>query len=179
MRRVAVPDRNTGVNPPANQPRSMMRRALSTVLLACAAANAAAQPCTPYPETFAQEFFRNSYAFFNESPAQVDGQVTPQLLHKLQDERDCVARHGRCRLLYDPWLGTQDGSIGRPVQFRRESRSGDRAAVVMSYPAPDGAAPRAVKLLLRKAEGAECWQLEDLITPRGESVAALLQGPGS
>ena len=35
---------------------------------------------------------------------------------------------------YDPWLGGQDGEIGKPVRFSVETESPDTAIVSMSYP---------------------------------------------
>ena len=85
---------------------------LALLITAAGMTDAAAQSCTPYPETFAQDFYRSSYSFFNESPEQVSNVVTPGFLRKLRDERACVEKHGHCHLQYDPWLGPQDGTIG-------------------------------------------------------------------
>ncbi|MDE0856867.1 MAG: hypothetical protein OSA97_20825 [Nevskia sp.] len=46
----------------------------------------------------------------------------------------------------------------------------------MSYPASAGAAARSVSLKLRRSEDGACWQLDDFITPPGESLAAILDG---
>ncbi len=154
-----------------------LRVGLGALLLAGSGLGpAAAQDCTPYPETFAQDFYRSSYAFYNESPQQVSGLVSPALLRRLQDERACVERHGRCHLQYDPWLGPGDGAIGHPLQFRRQAQDAHGAVVVMSYPASAGAAARSVSLKLRRSEDGACWQLDDFITPPGESLAAILDG---
>lgn len=156
-----------------------MRRWLIAILMTTAGVtDAAAQSCTPYPETFAQGFYRSSYSFFNESPDQVGDVVSPALLAKLQTERDCVVKHGHCHLQYDPWLGTQDGSIGSPMQFQREAQDARSAVVVMSYPGAAGAPAKSVKLKLRKAADSACWQLDDFITPTGESLAAILGASG-
>ena len=167
------------MGPHSMEARDSMRRWLIAILMTAAGVtDAAAQSCTPYPETFAQGFYRSSYAFFNESPEQVSAVVSPGLLRKLQDERDCVVKHGHCHLQYDPWLGPQDGSIGYPLQFQRESQDGRSAVVVLSYPsATAGAATRSVKMKLRKAADSACWQLDDFITPTGESLSALLSAP--
>lgn len=156
-----------------------MRRWLIAMLMTTAGmTDAAAQSCTPYPETFAQGFYRSSYSFFNESPDQVSDVVSPALLGKLQAERDCVVKHGHCHLQYDPWLGTQDGSIGSPMQFQREAQDARSAVVVMSYPGAAGAPAKSVKLKLRKAADSACWQLDDFITPTGESLTAILGASG-
>ena len=163
--------------------RDAMRRWLIAILMTTAGVtDAAAQSCTPYPETFAQGFYRSSYSFFNESPEQVSAVVSPGLLRKLQDERDCVVKRGHCHLQYDPWLGPQDSGVGYPLQFQRESQDGRSAVVVMSYPsatATAAAAPvRSIKLKLRKATDTACWQLDDFVTPTGESLSAILGTPG-
>jgi len=151
---------------------------LALLITAAGMSDAAAQSCAPYPEMFAQDFYRSSYAFFNESPERVSEVVTPGFLRKLQDERACVEKHGHCHLQYDPWLGPQASGIGSPVQFRREAQQGDSAVVVMSYLAagatPDHAATRSIRLKLHKATLAGCWQLDDFITPAGDSVSALM-----
>lgn len=153
-----------------------MRRILTAFLFTAAAGSAAAQSCTPYPETFAQGFYRSSYSFFNESPEQVDGLVALPLLRQLRQQRDCWEKHAGCGLRYDPWLGAQDGSIAPPLRFERESQDGDRAVVAMHYAAGDGQA-RTVRLKLRRSAASGCWQLEDFVTPLGDSVSALLKAP--
>ena len=140
--------------------------------------DAAAQSCTPYPETFAQGFYRDNYAFYNEAPQQVASLVTPALLKKLQDERACVEKNGRCHLDYDPWLGAGDGAIGAPVMFRRRSADGHHALVEMSYPLQKGGATQTVQLKLARTPEVGCWQLDDFVTPSGVSLAAVL-GAGS
>lgn len=153
--------------------------ALLGVLLAGMAGQAGADACTPYPETFAQSFFRSAYSFFNTSPEAAGGWIAPPLLARLHEERACVERQGQCRLRYDPWLGAQDGSVGRPLQFRRETEAGDRATVSVSYPVSgtDNPGPRSVLLKLRRSVNSGCWQLEDFVTARNESLAAVLKGP--
>jgi hypothetical protein len=151
-----------------------MRRTLLSLLLATTAGAAGAQTCTPYPESFAQGFYRSSYSFFNESPERVETQVAPPLLALLRGERDCVERHGRCGLRYDPWLGAADGSIAPPLRFERESQEGERAVVAMHYAGADGQ-PRTVRLKLRRLLTSGCWQVEDFVTPQGDSLTALLQ----
>lgn len=151
-----------------------MRRILAAVLLAASAGSAAAQTCTPYPETFAQTFYRSSYSFFNESPEQVRGLVAMPLLQQLQTQRDCWEKHqAGCGLRYDPWLGSADGSIAPPLRFERELQEGDRAVVAMHYSA--ARQERTVRLKLRKSAGSGCWQLEDFVTPLGDSLSALLK----
>src|SRR6266576_6953009 len=62
--------------------------------------------------------------------------------------------------------------IGKPVRFSVETESPDTAIVSMSYPfVLDSKHPperHTVHLVLRKREH-ECWQLQDFITPRGDS----------
>jgi hypothetical protein len=151
----------------------------AAMLLAGAMGQAAADACTPYPETFAQAFYRSAYSFYNAAPEQSGGWIAPMLLTRLQEEHACVIRKGSCRLHYDPWLGAQDGSVGHPLQFRRETEEGDRSSVSVSYPVTvaEDPGPRTVTLKLRRSAASGCWQLEDFITARNESLAALLKGP--
>ena len=77
---------------------------------------------------------------------------------------------------YDPWLGAQEGEIGKPVRFSVETESQDTAVVAMSYPfVIDPKRPpkrHTAHLVLRKREH-ECWQLHDFITPLGESLSCV------
>ena len=74
----------------------------------------------------------------------------------------------------DPWLGVQEGEIGKPVRFSVESESPDTAGVAMSYPfVLDPKRPselHTAHLVIRKQEH-ECWHLHDFITPLGESLS--------
>jgi len=58
---------------------------------------------------------------------------------------------------YDPWLGAQDGKIGKPVRFSVEKELPDIAVVSMSYPyVLDPKRPperHTVHLVLRKRSG--------------------------
>ncbi|MDR3415993.1 MAG: hypothetical protein P4L83_07395 [Nevskia sp.] len=162
----------------------MHTRRVAVLILAVCAGPAAAQndSCTPYPEAFAQGFYRSDYAFFNEPPEQLRKLVAPELLELLQRERRCAERHGGCRLHLDPWLGGTDGSIGYPQQFHRESQEASAAVVAMSYPlTTTGAQPartNTVRLTLRKAPASGCWQVQDFVTPTGESLLQMLGPPG-
>lgn len=153
-----------------------MRSWLTAALITLAGVtDAAAQSCTPYPETFAQGFYRDDYAFYNEDPQRVARMVTPALLKKLQDERACVEKNGRCHLAYDPWLGPIDGAaIGSPVLFKRKSNDGHHAEVEVSYPLQRGGTTQTVQLRLARTPEVGCWQLDDLVTPAGVSLAAAL-----
>ena len=75
---------------------------------------------------------------------------------------------------YDPWVGAQEGEIGKPVRFSVETESKDTAVVAMSYPFmldPKRQPERhTAQLVLRKQEH-ECWHLHDLIIPLGESLS--------
>jgi hypothetical protein len=136
------------------------------------------QSCTPYPEAFAQTFYRDAYAFFNESPERLGALVTPQLMGLLKNERRCVEQHGNCHLRYDPWLGAGGGNIGYPLQFHRESQDTGGAVVAVSYPLHSSAAEATrtatVRLELHKAVDSGCWQLQDFVTPDNDSLATLL-----
>jgi hypothetical protein len=79
-----------------------------------------------------------------------------------------------------PGLEGQDGEIGKPVRFSVETESPDTAIVSMSYSfVLDSKHPperHTVHLILRKREH-ECWQLQDFITPSGDSLAYVYSLP--
>src|SRR5262249_41728154 len=75
---------------------------------------------------------------------------------------------------YDPWLGAQDGELGKPVRFSVEMESPDTADVALSYPlvldSKRPPPPHTAALVVRTREHA-CWHLQDFITPKGESLS--------
>ncbi len=79
-----------------------------------------------------------------------------------------------------PGWKAQDGEIGKPVRFSVETESPDTAIVSMSYPfVLDSKHPperHTVHLVLRKREH-ECWQVQDFITPRGDSLSYVYSLP--
>ncbi len=152
--------------------------ALGLGVVASAAAPAAPAPergaCSS-PVAFARSVFERHRDFYWDDAHHDPNLLTPRFVAALRREW-AVAQGEVGALDVDPWLGAQDGDIGAPVTFRLLSAKGGTSTVVMDYPflpAP-GARPqvRRVRLLLRRAAGA-CWQLDDLVTPAGQSLRKL------
>ncbi|MGE5028303.1 MAG: hypothetical protein ACM3JK_07500 [Betaproteobacteria bacterium] len=133
----------------------------------------------PKAEDWARAFYSEHYSFYAEPPDPILQLTTPEFGALLKKE--WAYSNGEVgHLDYDPWLGAQDGKIGKPIRFSVESESPDVAVVAMSYPfvlnpkhSPDR---HTVHLVLRKQKQ-ECWRLQDFITPRGESLS-FVYAPG-
>ena len=158
-----------------------MRRLLPAILMTFVAATAQAEPCATDPAAFARGFFdghRNFYADYSLAGPEV---VTEGLRALLLKEFECAVQEGLCNLEADPWTAAQDGEIGEPLVFKASSVTGTAATVTLSYSFvldPDGpGVPRETRLKLERATAGTCWQVADLITPAGESLAALLARP--
>jgi hypothetical protein len=135
---------------------------LPLTVLALITASAAAADC-PKAADWARTFYAEHYSFY-------------ALLKREWEYSKGEIGH----LDYDPWLGGQDGEIGKPVRFSVETESPDTAIVSMSYPfvldSKHPAERHTVHLVLRKREH-ECWQLQDFITPRGDSLSYVYSLP--
>jgi hypothetical protein len=158
-----------------------MRRLLPAALLTCLAATAQAESCTSDPAAFARGFFeshRDFYADYSLAGPEVVGDGLRALLLK---EFECAAQVGICNLEADPWTAAQDGEIGEPLVFKASGVTESAATVTLSYlfvlDADGPGVPREARLKLVRAQAGACWQVADLITPAGESLAALLARP--
>ena len=138
----------------------------------------AAADC-PKAADWARTFYSEHYSFYAEPSDTILKFTTAEFGALLK--REWAYSNGEIgHLDYDPWLGGQDGKIGKPVRFSVETESPDTAIVSMSYPfvldtkrAPER---QTVHLVLRKIVH-ECWQLQDFITPRGDSLAYVYSLP--
>jgi hypothetical protein len=153
-----------------------MKRLLA--VLALISAGSAAADC-PKPADWSRAFYSEHYSFYSERSDPVLQLTTPEFGALLKRER--AYSNGEIgHVDYDPWLGGQDGEIGKPVRFSVETESPDMAIVSMSYPLVlDPKRPperHTVHLILRKL-GRECWQLQDFITLRGDSLAYVYSLP--
>ena len=122
---------------------------------------------------WARAFYSEHYSFYADAPDPILQFTTPEFGALLK--REWAYSNGEIgHLDYDPWLGGQDGKIGKPVRFSVESESPDVAVVSMSYPfVLDPKHPperHTVHLVLHK-RGQECWHLHDFITPLGDSLS--------
>jgi hypothetical protein len=147
---------------------------LLLAVLTLISAGAAAADC-PKAEDWARAFYSEHYSFYAEAPDSILRLTTPEFGALLKKE--WAYSNGEVgHLDYDPWLGAQDGKIGKPVRFSVESESPDVAIVAISYPfVLDSEHPserHTVHLVLHKQKQ-ECWRLHDFITPLGESLSYL------
>lgn len=151
---------------------------LFLAILALGSMSVAAADC-PKAADWARTFYSEHYSFFTE-PSDTILQFTTAEFGALL-KREWAYSNGEIgHLDYDPWLGGQDGEIGKPVRFSVETESPDTAIVAMSYPFVFGSKhppkQHTVHLVLLKREH-ECWKLQDFITPRGDSLAYLYSLP--
>lgn len=158
-----------------------MRRLLTAALMTFVAATAQAEPCATDPAVFARSFFEGHRGFHADYSLAGPEVVTENLRALLLKEFECSVQEGVCNLEADPWTAAQDGEIGEPLLFKPSEVTATSATVTLSYPFvldPDGpSVPREARLKLVRAKAGACWQVADLITPAGESLAALLARP--
>ena len=141
-------------------------------LLALISASPAAADCQKAAD-WARAFYSEHYSFYADPSDRALQFTTPEFGALLK--REWAYSKGEIgHLDYDPWLGGQDGEIGKPVRFSVETESPDIAVVSMSYPyvldSKRLSERHTVHLILRKREH-ECWHLHDFITPLGESLS--------
>jgi hypothetical protein len=159
--------------------RILVRRRMKLLLavLALISAGPAAADC-PKPADWARAFYSDHYFFYVGAPDPILQFTTPEFGELLKKEW-AYSKGEVGHMGYDPWLGAQDGEIGKPVRFSVETESPDMAVVSMSYPfVLDPKRPperHTAHLVLRKREH-ECWHLHDFITPLGESLSYVYSG---
>ncbi len=149
-----------------------LRMKLLLAVLALISAGPAAADC-PKAADWARAFYSEHYSFYAGAPDPILEFTTPEFGALLKKEW-AYSKGEVGHIDYDPWLGAQDGEIGKPVRFSVETESPDMAVVSMSYPyVLDPKRPperHTAHLVLRKREH-ECWHLHDFITPLGESLS--------
>ena len=145
---------------------------LLLAVLALISAGPAAADC-PKAADWARAFYSEHYFFYAGAPDPILQFTTPEFGALLKKEW-AYSKGEVGHIDYDPWLGAQDGEIGKPVRFSVETESPDIAVVSMSYPyvldSKHPPEPHTAHLVLRKREH-ECWHLHDFITPLGESLS--------
>ena len=109
-----------------------MRMKLLLVVLALITAGPAAADC-PKAADWARAFYSDHYSFYADAPDPILQLTTPELGELLKKEW-AYSKGEVGHLDYDPWLGAQDGEIGKPIRFSVETESPDTAVVSMSYP---------------------------------------------
>ena len=124
------------------------------------------------PLAASRTFYRDHVDFYYADPAKLQGLVTPRLLKLLTANYLC-SDGDECAIDSDPWVDAQDGDIAEPITFDLGDHNTDQATVVMHYTfalSDTQHSPQQVALKMRKID--QCWAVDDLITPRGNSLAA-------
>ncbi|CAB3834291.1 hypothetical protein LMG3412_00910 [Achromobacter deleyi] len=142
------------------------------LLLALCALAGPVQAGCPAPEQWTRSFQQDHADFHWNTERHDPSLYTPAFDAALRGEW-AYAKGEVGHLDYDPWLGAQDGDIGGAPVFEAESTSEDTAIVAMRYPfvleAGGPKTPQIVHLILKR-QPSRCWQLDDFITPLGESL---------
>lgn len=127
------------------------------------------------PGEFAQQFFYKHRSFYFKETPSLRFYVTPSLYRALQNHYRCAAAEGLCHLDYEPWLGAQDGEMAGNPKFSAKSVGPGRSTVTMAYrfeiEPGRPTKPHNVVLHLKAAPHPVCWQVSDLVTPLGHSLA--------
>ena len=152
---------------------------LLLAVLALMSAGPVAADC-PKAADWARAFYSEHYSFYADRSDRVL-QFTTQEFGALL-KREWEYSNGEIgHLDYDPWLGGQDGEIGKPVRFSVETESPDTAIVSMSYPFvldSKHARPNGTRCTWYCAsENTSAGSLQDLITPRGDSLSYMYSLP--
>src|SRR6267142_2988555 len=109
-----------------------LRMKLLLAVLALINAGPAAADC-PKAAAWARAFYSEHYLFYAGAPDPILQFTTPEFGALLKKEW-AYSKGEVGHMDYDPWLGAQEGEIGKPVRFSVESESPDTAVVAMSYP---------------------------------------------
>jgi hypothetical protein len=105
---------------------------LLVTVLALISSGVPAAEC-PKAADWARAFYSEHYSFYADASDSILQFTTSEFGALLKREWD-YAKGEIGHLDYDPWLGAQDGEIGKPVRFSVETESPDTAIVAMSYP---------------------------------------------
>jgi len=145
---------------------------LILAVLALISVGLAAADC-PKAADWARAFYSEHYSFYAE-PSDISCSSPRQSSVRCSRGNGHIRTESSDIWITIPGLEARTEKIGKPVRFSVETESPDSAIVSMSYPfVLDSKRPperHTVHLVLRKREH-ECWQLQDFITPRGDSLA--------
>ncbi|WP_374355662.1 hypothetical protein [Chitinimonas sp.] len=131
--------------------------------------------------SLASRLFAKHRLFYAQETPGLKKIVSPAFYQALKGHYRCGEKEGGiCHLDYEPWLGAQDGEVGAPVKYAVTARSADGVSVSMSYAfvLEPGTPKKAqtVVLQLQKAAEPQCWLVDDLVTPIGDSLAKSYRG---
>jgi hypothetical protein len=136
------------------------------------------------PVDFAKNFLKKHKNFYFEETQGLKQQVNPLLYKTLKSHYQCAVKQGICHFDYDPWTGAQDGDlVESSVNFATKQVTPALSRVTMTYQfslqAGQAGQSQNVQLIVHTAAAPVCWQLTDMITPKGDSLQKLLlQKPG-
>ena len=122
------------------------------------------------PLAAAKAFYQKHIDFYYADPSKLGDAITPRLMKVLQENFDCSDGQ-ECALDSDPWIDAQDGDIADPVTFALGDHAADHATVIMHYIFALSASQRSPqKLSLKLVHTDQCWRVDDMITPTGDSL---------
>lgn len=123
------------------------------------------------PLLAAKAFYQQHADFYYVDPAKLTDVVTPRLLKILATNYACSVDQ-ECALDSDPWVDAQDGDIAEPVTFDLGDHTADQVTVIMHYIFTLSTTDRqAQQVALKLQQSGQCWRVDDMITPRGKSLA--------
>lgn len=129
------------------------------------------------PAAAAKSFYFGHAEFSWKDPAAFKSLLTPRLFAALDIEYKCSDGQ-ECAIGADPWTDAQDGTVSKPIAFATTRNAGGKAAVVMTYmfvlDKAHGKQQHAT-LLLQRASASECWLLDDVKGPRGDSLVQTIE----
>jgi hypothetical protein len=96
---------------------------LLLAVLALVSAGTAAADC-PKAADWARAFYSEHYLFYADAPDPILQLTTPEFGALLKKEW-AYSKGEVGHFDYEPWLGAQDGEIGKPVRFSVETESPD------------------------------------------------------
>src|SRR5438034_9161869 len=105
---------------------------LLLAVLALISAGPVAADC-PKAADWVRAFYSEHYFFYAGAPDPILQFTTPEFGALLKKEW-AYSKGEVGHIDYDPWLGAQDGEIGKPVRFSVETESPNMAVVSMLYP---------------------------------------------
>jgi hypothetical protein len=153
----------------------------SAIVVACSialsASHSAYAACAiDDPAAAAQSFYTHHTDFSSKDPTAFKDLLTPRFFAALDKEYKC-AQGDVCAIEADPWTDAQDGTIGKPVAFATTSNADGKAVVAMTYPFILNKTPHKqhATLLLQRTSATECWQLDDVKGPRGNSLVQMIE----
>jgi hypothetical protein len=149
-----------------------------TLSMALSAPHSAYAACAiDDPAAAAKSFYSGHAEFSSQDPTPFKALLTPRLFAALDMEYKC-AQGDVCAIEADPWTDAQDGSIGKPVAFATTSNADGKAAVSMTYTFVLDKAhrkPQHATLLLQGKSATECWLLDDVKGPHGDSLVQTIE----